>query len=172
MLIIIISILIAITIVIKIKKNCIDDDFTGVMCGITISIILILFFHMITYPIKLEKSNITTTQKIIATKYDSRVEGEISGGVFFRRCRIDEVDYYFYLTETAGIYKQEKILADNTVIKETHGQPRVVKKKQYIQNGIPNWIRIKFYQQKKVSESDTLFVPEGTISYCTKFEIF
>lgn len=165
MLIIIISILIAITIVIKIKKNCIDDDFSGVMCGIAISIILILFFQMITYPIKLEKQTITTTQKIIATKYDSRVEG-------IQRRIIDEVDYYFYLTETAGIYKQEKILANNTVIKETHGQTRVVKKKQYIQNGIPNWIRFNFYQPRKVYESDTLYVPEGTVSYCTKFEIF
>lgn len=166
MFIIIISILIAITIVIKIKKNCIDDDFAGVMCGIAISIILILFFQMITYPIKLEKQTITTTQKIIATKYDSRVEG-------IQRRRIDEVDYYLYITKTAGIYKQEKIPANNTVIKETKDNlARVVKKKQYIQNGIPNWIRFNFYQPRKVYEYDTLYVPEGTISYCTKFEIF
>lgn len=166
MLIIIISILITITIVIKIKKNCIDDDFIGVMCGIIISITLILFFQMITYPIKLEKQTITTTQKIIATKYDSRVEG-------IQRRIIDEVDYYFYLTETAGIYKQEKIMANNTVIKETMDNlARVVKKKQYIQNGIPNWIRFNFYLPRKVYESDTLYVPEGTVSYCTKFEIF
>lgn len=105
-------------------------------------------------------------------KYDSKVEGEMRGGLFFYRCRIDEVDYYVYLTEADGIYKQERVPVENTVIKETKEQPRVVKSNTYVQSGIQMWIRFKDNPPKKTCESDTLYVPEGTVSNCTKFEVF
>ena len=172
MLITLISILIAVTIVIIVKKKCdVDDDFCGWGCGIFTAFILTLLLHLVTYPVKLERPVVTTTQKITAMKYDSKVEGEMRGGLFFYRCRIDEVDYYVYLTEADGIYKQERVPVENTVIKETKGQPRVVKSNTYVQSGIPQWIRFKDIT-KKVGESDTLYVPEGTVSSCTKFEIF
>lgn len=173
MLITLISILIAVTIVIIVKKKYDDDDdFCGWGCGIFTAVILTLLLHLVTYPVKLERPVVTTTQKITAMKYDSKVEGEMRGGLFFYRCRIDEVDYYVYLTEADGIYKQERVPIDNTVIMETKGQPRVVKSNTYVQSGIPMWIRFKENPPKKTGESDTLYVPEGTVSSCTKFEVF
>lgn len=177
MFITLLSILAIVCIFLKIRKSNKDDwdsldDFCGWGFIVTMSCILILILHALTYPLKLERPVVTTTQKITAMKYDSKVEGEMRGGLFFYRCRIDEVDYYVYLTEAEGIYKQERVPIDNTVIMETKGQPKVVKKTQYVKNGIPNWIRFHFDEPQKTHESDTIFVPEGTVSSCTKFEVF
>lgn len=127
---------------------------------------------MVTYPVKLERPVVTTTKKITAIKYDSKVEGEIRAGLFFYRCRIDEVDYYVCLTENDGVYRQENFPVGNTVVKETSGQPRVVKSEKFVKNGIPDWIRFHFNEPEKTHESDTIFVPEGTVSSCKKFEVF
>lgn len=177
MLITLLSILAIVCIFLKIRKNNkYDNEFWDDFCGwgfiIFMSCFLTLIVHALTYPVKLERPVITTTQKITAMKYDSKVEGEMRGGLFFYRCRIDEVDYYVYLTEADGIYKQERVPVENTVIKETKEQPRVVKSNTYVHNAISNWIRFHFDKPKKSHESDTLYVPEGTVSSCTKFEIF
>ena len=103
---------------------------------------------------------------------DSKFESEMRGGLFFYRCRIDEVDYYVYLIEDDGVYRQEKIPVERTSIKETSGHPKVVKSSKYVQNTLPNWIRFNMNSLEKISESDTLYVPVGTISECSKFVAF
>lgn len=176
MIITLLSILAIVCIFLKIRKNNKDYEYWDDFCGwgfiIFMSCCLMLIAHALTYPVKLERPVVTTTQKIVAMKQNSKTEGEFRGGLFFYRCRIEEVDYYVCLTENNGVYRQENFPVENTVVKETSGQPRVVKSEKFVQNAIPGWIRFHFDEPKKIHESDTIFVPEGTVSSCTKFEVF
>lgn len=173
MLITLFSIIIPAIVFIIIKKKCGGDDCPPLVGFVVLtSLLLYLMLHLFTYPVKLERPVITDTQKIVAMKTDSKTEGETSGGLFFYRCRIDEVDYYVYLVEDAGIYKQEKVPVEYTVIKETTDQPKIIKNTKYVKNGLPNTIRFKCKGPEKVGESDTIFVPEGTISDCSKYIVF
>ena len=175
MIIALFSIFVAFVIGIIIKKKYYTvecDDFAIWGFTIFIGIILALILHAVTYPVKLERPIITTTEKIVAIKPDSKFESEMRGGLFFYRCRIDEVDYYVYLIEDDGVYRQEKIPVERTSIKETSGHPKVVKSSKYVQNTLPNWIRFNMNSLEKISEPDTLYVPVGTISECSKFVAF
>lgn len=175
MLITIASIIVALVCCFWMKRNLFSDDpddFCGVGCTILVSLLLTIIMHVLTWPFKPERPVVTTTQNIVAMKYDSKLEGEFRAGLFFYRCQVDDVDYYVYLTEADGVYRQERVQIDNTVVKETSGQPRVVKTKSYIQNGLPWWIRFKKQYPEMTHESDTIFVPVGTVSECTKYEIF
>lgn len=175
MVLVLVSILITVILFVILKKNChADEDFCGWGFIISVSFFLTIFLHVVTYPIKLDRqSGTTTTQKIVAMKPDSKIEGEIKSGFFFYRCRIDEVDYYVYLTENNGVYKQECALVDHTFIKETEGHPKIVKTTRYVQNNLPKIIRFRLHQSPEaVCETDTIFIPKGTVSDCSKYVVF
>ena len=178
MVIVIISILIAIALFFYLKKiDFVDKDYSKggfVFYMIYMPILLTLILHALTFPIKLERPTVVTTQKIVAMKPDSKIEGEMSGGLFFYRCRINEIDYYVYLTESNEVYKQENAPVNQTVIKETEDQPRIVKTTHIVRNGLPNIIRFKLKcdYNEVIDESYVIFVPKGTISECSKYVVF
>lgn len=175
MALVLVSILITVILFAILKKNGhVDEDFCGWGFTIFLSLLLTVLLHVVTYPIKLDRqSGTTTTQKIVAMKPDSKIEGEIKSGLFFYRCRIDEVDYYVYLTENNEVYKQEHTPVDHTFIKETEGQPKIVKTTRYVQNNLPKIIRFRLHQSPEaVCETDTIFVPKGTVSDCSKYVVF
>lgn len=170
MLLLIISILIPVISFVVMKKT---DDCLDVFGYIIISIFIFLFLWIATYPIKLETKKETDSKKIVATKYDNKIEGTIEDGIFYHTCKIGEKEYYVYMTEVEdGVYRQDKVPVENTVLIETSVQPRIVKVNTYKSNMLPWKIRFDFNKKSNISESDTLFVPKGTISDKTIFEIF
>ena len=158
---------------ISIKKH--NDSFRGTDFGIVIifGIVTSMVLHLLTIPLSIEFENKIFEKEIVATKPDVRIEGYIGGGIFYTRGKIEDKDYYFVLTKNNGIYKQEKVLVENTVIVETTGKPRVVMDKEYCGTAAwSNWIRIHDNGKKYHSENDTIYVPVGTIENNAKFEIF
>ena len=157
---------------ISIKKH--NDSFSGTDFGIVIifGILISMVFHLLTIPLTIEFENRIFEKEIVATKPDVRIEGYIGGGLFYTRGKIEDKDYYFVLTKNNGIYKQEKVLVENTVIVETTGKPKVVMDKEYC--GVTawsNWIRIHD-GKRYYDERDTIYVPIGTVENNAKFEVF
>lgn len=158
---------------ISIKKN--NDSFRGTDAGIVIifGILTSMIFHFLTILLTIEFENKIFEKEIVATKPDVRIEGYVGGGIFYTKGKIEDKDYYFVLTKNNGIYKQEKVLVENTVIVETTGKPRVVMDKEYYgSTALSNWIIIHDNGKKYYDEKDTIYVPVGTIENNAKFEIF
>lgn len=130
-----------------------------------------LLLHLVTYPFCIERIWEKTTQPIVASKADTRIEGEIDGGCFYFRGKIDEVDYYFVLVKEGSVYKREKVPAESTVISETDGSPRVVTNKMYVKSKWSHKIRLHS-DPEYVRETDTIYVPVGTVSSGMKYEVF
>ena len=157
---------------ISIKKH--NDSFSGTDFGIVIifGIVTSMVLHLLTIPLSIEFENKIFEKEIVATKPDVRVEGYIGGGLFYTRGKIEDKDYYFVLTKNNGIYKQEKVLVENTVIVETTGKPKVVMDKEYCGGTAwSNWIRIHD-EKRYYDERDTIYVPIGTVENNAKFEVF
>ena len=157
---------------ISIKKH--NDSFSGTDFGIVIifGIVTSMVFHLLTIPLTIEFENRIFEKEIVATKPDVRIEGYIGGGLFYTRGKIEDKDYYFVLTKNNGIYKQEKVLVENTVIVETAGKPKVVMDKEYCGGTAwSNWIRIHD-GKRYYDERDTIYVPIGTVENNAKFEVF
>lgn len=135
------------------------DACVVIIFGIIISII----FHFLTIPLTIEFENKIFEKEIVATKTDVRTEGYIGGGLFYTKGKIEDKDYYFVLTKNNGIYKQEKVLVENTVIVETSDKPKVVMNKEYCgSTAWSNWIRIHD-GKRYYDERDTIYVPIGTV---------
>lgn len=149
-----------------------SSDWAGVV-GFTLmaGCLITLIGHAVTYCFSVKTEYVRTESEIVASKPDSRVGGEIHGGVFYTRGRIEETDWYFVLTKHGPVYKQMKVPADNTVIVETEGTPKVVTNLRYRSClDWPSWIR--FHENPKYTgESDTIYVPVGTVDG-VKFDIF
>ena len=157
---------------ISIKKH--NDSFRGTDFGIVIifGTLVSMVFHLLTIPLTFEFENRIFEKEIVATKPDVRIEGYIGGGLFYTRGKIEDKDYYFVLTKNNGVYKQEKVLVENTVIVETAGKPKVVMDKEYCgSTAWSNWIRIHD-GKRYYDERDTIYVPIGTVENNAKFEIF
>ena len=157
---------------ISIKKH--NDSFSGTDFGIVIifGILISMVFHLLTIPLTFEFENRIFEKEIVATKPDVRIEGYIGGGLFYTRGKIEDKDYYFVLTKNNGVYKQEKVLVENTVIVETAGKPKVVMDKEYCGGTAwSNWIRIHD-GKRYYDERDTIYVPIGTVENNAKFEVF
>lgn len=130
-----------------------------------------LLLHLVTYPFCVERSWEKTAQPIVASKADTRIEGEIDGGCFYFRGRIDEVDYYFVLVKEGSVYKRKKVPAESTVISETGGTPCVVTNKMYVKSKWSHKIRLHG-DPEYVREMDTIYVPVGAVSSGMKYEVF
>ena len=146
--------------------------------GVDVTIIIIfgilvsMVFHLLTIPLTFEFENRIFEKEIVATKTDARIEGHIGGGLFYTRGKIEDKDYYFVLTKNNGVYKQEKVLVENTVIVETAGKPKLVMDKEYCGGTAwSNWIRIHD-GKRYYDERDTIYVPIGTVENNAKFEVF
>lgn len=145
--------------------------------GVDVTIIIIfgtlvsMVFHLLTIPLTVEFENKIFEKEIVATKTDARIEGYMGGGLFYTRGKIEDKDYYFVLTKNNGIYKQEKVLVENTVIVETSGKPKIVMDKEYRGSSWSNWIRIHD-GKRYYDERDTIYVPIGTVENNAKFEVF
>ena len=151
-----------------------DAKFIGADAAIIIifGILTSMVFHLLTIPLAIEFENRIFEKEIVATKPDVRIEGYIGGGLFYTRGKIEDKDYYFVLTKNNGIYKQEKVLVENTVIVETTGKPKVVMDKEYCGGTAwSNWIRIHD-GKRYYDERDTIYVPIGTVENNAKFEVF
>lgn len=151
-----------------------DAKFNGVDACIVIifGIIVSMVFHLLTIPLAIEFENKIFEKEIVATKTDARTEGYIGGGLFYTKGKIEDKDYYFVLTKNNGIYKQEKVLVENTVIVETSGKPKLVMDKEYRgSTAWSNWIRIHD-GKRYYDERDTIYVPIGTVENNAKFEVF
>lgn len=135
-------------------------------------IITSLIFHGLTIPLTVKFENKIFEKEIVASKCDTRTDGYLKGSIFYVRGKVDDKDYYFVLTKNNGIYKQEKVPVENTVIAETNETPRVIMNKVYYAcDAWSNWIR--FHDgQKYYDEKDTIYVPVGTIENNVKFEVF
>ena len=173
MLITVISILSMFIVALIIKKH--DDCFGwGGVIGISLAFgaLVALALHLFTFPFAIEHKYKTFEKEIVASKTDSRIDGSVSGGLFYVKGKIDEVDYYFVLTKTNDIYKQEKTPVESTVIIETTGKPKVVMNKHYSGGSAwPNWIR--FHDEPEYrNEKDTIYVPVGTVSEAMNFDVF
>ena len=151
-----------------------DAKFIGADACIIIifGILVSMVFHLLTIPLSIEFENKIFEKEIVATKPDVRIEGYIGGGLFYTRGKIEDKDYYFVLTKNNGVYKQEKVLVENTVIVETTGKPKLVMDKVY-RGGTAwsNWIRIHD-GKRYYDERDTIYVPIGTVENNAKFEVF
>ena len=146
--------------------------------GVDVTIIIIfgtlvsMVFHLLTIPLTFEFENKIYEKEIVATKTDARIEGYVGGGLFYTRGKIEDKDYYFVLTKNNGIYKQEKVLVENTVIVETTGKPKLVMDKVYCGGTAwSNWIRIHD-GKRYYDERDTIYVPIGTVENNARFEVF
>ena len=150
-----------------------DAKFSGASATIIIifGILTSTVFHLLTIPLTIEFENKIFEKEIVATKTDARIEGHIGGGLFYTRGKIEDKDYYFVLTKNNGVYKQEKVLVENTVIVETAGKPKLVMDKEYRGSSWSNWIRIhdgkRYYDERA-----TIYVPIGTVENNAKFEVF
>ena len=154
------------------KKH--DAKFIGVDVTIIIifGILVSMVFHLLTIPLAFEVENKIFEKEIVATKTDVRIEGYIGGGLFYTRGKIEDKDYYFVLTKNNGVYKQEKVLVENTVIVETAGKPKLVMDKKYCGGTAwSKWIRIHD-GKRYYDERDTIYVPIGTVENNAKFEVF
>ena len=174
MLITILSFAIAFIVDLITRKIHDDAKFIGVDAVIIIifGILTSMILHLLTIPLTFEFENRIFEKEIVATKPDVRVEGYIGGGLFYTRGKIEDKDYYFVLTKNNGIYKQEKVLVENTVIVETAGKPKVVMDKEYCGGTAwSNWIRIHD-GKRYYDERDTIYVPIGTVENNAKFEVF
>lgn len=139
--------------------------FLGFWVGFAIAIVL----HACSYPFTVETTYRTKTKPIVAAKVDSRISGHME---FYWIGRIDEIDYYFVITDDGGLYKQRRVPVESTVIVETDDKPYIKIKEKYAGSSLPEWVRIKCKPNILVGEEDTIFVPRGTISSNSKFEIF
>lgn len=150
-----------------------DARFSGASVTIVIifGILTSMVFHLLTIPLTFEFENKIFEKEIVASKTDARIEGYIGGGLFYTRGKIEDKDYYFVLTKNNGIYKQEKVLVENTVIVETAGKPKLVMDKKYRGSSWSNWIRIHD-GKRYYDERDTIYVPIGTVENNAKFEVF
>ena len=174
MLITILSFAIAFIVDLITRKIHDDAKFIGVDAVIIIifGILTSMILHLLTIPLTFEFENRIFEKEIVATKPDVRIEGYIGGGLFYTRGKIEDKDYYFVLTKNNGIYKQEKVLVENTVIVETAGKPKVVMDKEYCGGTAwSNWIRIHD-GKRYYDERDTIYVPIGTVENNAKFEVF
>jgi hypothetical protein len=165
MLISILSIIIVFILALRTKKYDGEDFGWGDVIWFTIvfGFFVSLFLHILTYPFVIEHKYKIYEKEIVASKSDSRIDGYTGGGLFYVKDKIDEVDYYFVITKTNGIYKQEKVPVENTVIVETTGKPKVVVNKHYY--GASAWSnQIRFHKDPELrSEKDTIYVPVGTV---------
>lgn len=151
-----------------------DAKFIGADAAIVIifGILVSMVFHLLTIPLTIEFENKIFEKEIVATKTDTRIEGYVGGGLFYTKGKIEDKDYYFVLTKNNGIYKQEKVLVENTVIVETSDKPKVVMDKEYRgSTAWSNWIRIHD-GKRYYDERDTIYVPIGTVENNAKFEVF
>ena len=151
-----------------------DAKFNGVDAYIVIifGTLVSMVFHLLTIPLTIEFENKIFEKEIVATKPDVRTEGYIGGGLFYTKGKIEDKDYYFVLTKNNGVYKQEKVPVENTVIVETSGKPKLVMDKEYRgSTAWSNWIR--FHDGKRYyDERDTIYVPIGTVENNAKFKVF
>ena len=174
MLITILSFVIAFIVDLINRKTHNNAKFIGAdACVIIIfGIIVSMVFHLLTIPLTVEFENKISEKEIVATKTDARIEGYMGGGLFYTKGKIEDKDYYFVLTKNNGVYKQEKVLVENTVIVETTGKPKLVMDKVYCGGTAwSNWIRIHD-GKRYYDERDTIYVPIGTIENNAKFEVF
>ena len=173
MLITILSILVIFIVALIIKKH--DDDFGwGGVIGMSLAFgaLVALALHLFTFPFAIEHKYKTFEHEIVASKADSRINGSFGSGIFYVKGKVDEVDYYFVLTKTNEIYRQEKTPVESTVIIETTGKPKVVMNKHYSgASAWSNWIR--FHDEPEYrNEKDTIYVPVGTVSGQMNFDVF
>ena len=104
--------------------------------------------------------------EIIATKV---VQNE---NIYFTKTQIDEDFYYIVmLKKTDGSYVQKLLPAKYTAIVETDENPHINQNIKYKKRNISNYIRFTISRKEYTGESDTIFVPRGTMSSNTKFEL-
>ena len=161
-----------ITLIIKKCDGYVRFDGENFILIMVFGIMVSLFFHLLTIPLTAKFENKTFEKEIAASKCDARTDGYIKGSIFYVRGKVEDKDYYFVLTKNNGIYKQEKVPVEKTVIVETNETPRVIINKEYYAcDAWSNWIR--FHDgQKYYDEQDTIYVPIGTIENNAKFEVF
>ena len=152
------------------KEGCVEWSpiIGGTFMG---GILLTLLVYIVTWPFSLEHTYQRVEKNIVASKADARIEGEMHG-CFYVRGKIEEKDYYFVLTKSGDVYKQDKAPVESTVIVETNGVPKIVKNKHFVGCGWSQNIRWHDKEPEYVNEQDTIYVPVGTVSNEMNFMIF
>ena len=104
--------------------------------------------------------------EIIATKV---VQNE---NIYFDKTQIDEDFYYIVMVKkTDNSYVQKLVPTKYTAIVETDGTPHINQTIKYKERDISDLIRFTTLRKRYVGESDTIFVPKGTMSSNIKFEL-
>lgn len=149
-----------------------DEDFRfeGFPVYFAVTIILGLCIWMITQISTIDSFFKPTEEnirnEIIATKV---VQNE---NIYFTKTQIDEDFYYIVIVKKEdGSYVQKNVPVKYTVIVETDDNPHINQTIKYKERNISNYIRFTATRKKYASESDTIFVPRGTMSNNIKFEL-
>lgn len=104
--------------------------------------------------------------EIIATKV---VQNE---NIYFYKTQIDEDLYYIVMVKNEdNSYVQKLVPAKYTAIVETDDNPHINQTIKYKERNISDLIRFTALRKRYVGESDTIFVPKGTMSSNIKFEL-
>ena len=104
--------------------------------------------------------------EIIATKV---VQNE---NIYFTKTQIDEDFFYIVMVKKEdNSYVQKLVPAKYTAIVETDDNPHINQTIKYKERDISNYIRFTLSRKQYVGESDTIFVPKGTMSSNIKFEL-
>lgn len=149
-----------------------DEDFSseGFILYFIVTIILGLSIWMITQIVTMDSFFKPTEEnihyEIIATKV---VQDE---NIYFTKTQINEDFYYIVMVKKEdGSYVQKSVPVKYTAIVETDDNPHINQTIKYKERDISNYIRFTDTRKKYTGESDTIFVPRGTMSNNIKFEL-
>lgn len=149
-----------------------DEDFRseGFPLYFTVTIVSGLCIWMIVQIVTIDSFFYQTEERIhdeiIATKV---VQNE---NIYFTKTQIDEDFYYIVMVKKEdGSYVQKNVPVKYTAIVETDDNPHINQTIKYKERDISNYIRFTTYRKPYVGESDTIFVPIGTMSKNIKFEM-
>lgn len=149
-----------------------DEDFRseGFPLYLAVTIVLGLCIWMIAQIFTIDSFFYQTEEnihnEIIATK---TVQNE---NIYFSKTQIDEDFYYIVMVKKEdGSYVQKSVPVKYTAIVETDDNPHINQTIKYKERNISNYIRLTENRKKHTSESDTIFVPRGTMSSNIKFEL-
>ena len=147
-----------------------DKDFRDTQILILITLLLGLmlwaFLQITTMDSFFKPTEENIHNEIIATK---TVQNE---SIYFSKTQIDEDFYYIVMVKKEdGSYVQKSAPVKYTAIVETDDNPHINQTIKYKERDISNYIRFTAIRKKYTSESDTIFVPRGTMSSNIKFEL-
>lgn len=147
-----------------------DKDFRDTVCLTVLTIFGGLFIWVISQ-ISTMDSFFKPTEKsiyneIVATKV---VQNE---NLYFDKTQIDEDFFYIVMVKNEdNSYVQKLVPAKYTAIVETDDNPHINRHIKYKERNISNYIRVTTLRKRYTGESDTIFVPKGTMSKNIKFEM-